>query len=152
MQIPKDLPQFEADSTLILVAGSQSADMYVAHNGSIEETDKIRVETPTYSDREGHFERRSSGKTLGSGSVLENESVDVKVKNEFHNQLEEKLKNIRKEHDVEATILLSPPQDKPSTKEHLPSYIRDTIIGEINGNHIKAHPTEILEKIQKELG
>ncbi len=152
MQIPQDLPQFDTESTLILVAGSQSANMYMASDGSIEEVDKIRVENPSYSDREGHFERRSSGKTLGSGSVLENESVDVKVKNEFHNQLEEKLKNIHKEHSVEATVLLSPPQDKPSTKEHLPTPIQDTIIGEINGNHIKAHPTDILEKIKKELG
>lgn len=149
MQISESLPQFDEASTLILVASKQAADIYIAHEGTIEKISEIRVEKPTYSDREGHFKRRAGGKTLGSGGVYEEK--DKKTKADFYNELEDALNKTLTNHTIEEVIVLSSPQDYPATKEHLPAKIQKAIIAEIDGNYVGDHPDDILSRIQDNL-
>jgi len=147
MEISNKLPQFDHKKTVIIVAGKQAADIYLAYQGEMETQKEIRVETPVYSDREGHFERRSKGKTLGAGSVYEDK--DEKTKADFHNQLQSVLKEIKKQTNFESVIFLRPSQHKQDIKDKLPKVFTDTIDLEIDGNFVGDHPTKILERVDK---
>lgn len=146
MQIPQNLPQFEENKTLIIVASTQSANLYVANNGDIELATEVRTEKIDHDDQEGHFERRSHGKQLGSASAETDESQ--KIKKRFHGNLKEALESLNIE-EMTQTILLSSPQDKADTKKQLPHRLAVTLALEINGNFVGEHPKKILEKINE---
>lgn len=148
MQISENLPQFEETPTLIIVAAKQSADLYLAHDGHLEDLDSIEIDNPQYSDREGHFKRRSKGETLGSGAVYE-ENKEL-VKKDFYNALNDSLKNITSTHNYHEVVLLSPPQNANETKDKLPKEIQNIISLEVNGNYTGQHATKVLEAIQKQ--
>jgi protein required for attachment to host cells len=145
MQISENLPQFKDKKTLIIVASTQSADLYSAFAGEIEQIVEIRTEKLDDDGQKGHFERRSKGQTLGSGGVEKDEHA--KLRDRFNNDLEAALKEIGA--DIEAVILLSSPQDKPTTKEQLPARFEKQLTVEIDGNYVGEHPNKILAHIQK---
>lgn len=146
MQIPQNLPQFEENKTLIIVASTQSADLYIANDGNIELASEVRTEKIDHDDQAGHFERRSHGKQLGSASAETDESQ--KIKERFQSNLKEALKSLSLG-EIKETILLSSPQDKADTKKQLPNQLTDTVILEIDGNFVGKHPKQILEKINE---
>jgi hypothetical protein len=147
MEISNKLPQFDHKKAVIIVAGKQAADIYLAYQGEMKTQKEIRVETPEYSDREGHFERRSKGKTLGAGSVYEDK--DEKTKADFHNQLQSVLKEIKKQINFESVIFLRPSQHKQEIKNKLPKYITNNIVREVGGNFVDNHPDDILKRISE---
>lgn len=145
MQIPQKYPQFEDELTLIIVSGKQAGDLHLARDGKLETVGEIRIEKPQYSDREGHFKRRSKGKSLGSGSPVKQR--DEKAKQDYLRQLQEGLKELRQEADIASTILLAPSQHKEAVKQKLPTYIRNSITSETTGNFVGEHPKDILDRI-----
>jgi hypothetical protein len=148
MQISQHLPTFDV-TTLILVTGGQTADLYVAENKTIEKPAEIEIENPTYSDDEGQFQRGGKGKNFGSGSVKEeNEEL---VKKDFYHKLNDQLKKITNKKQIDTVYFLSPSQDKNETKEKLPTSLQDKISLEIDGNFVGDHPTDILERIDENL-
>lgn len=147
MQISQELPQFENTPTLLLAAGDQAARFYHASDGEIERLDTFTIENPKYSDREGHFERRSGGETLGSGSVLEENKQSVK--NDFYHELQERLATISNEHPFESIILLAPPHSIKDTEAHIQPKFREKIEDRVKGNYVKDHPHELLKRLER---
>jgi hypothetical protein len=147
MEISNKLPQFDHKQALIIVAGKQAADIHHAYQGKLETRKEIRVEKPEYSDREGHFERKSQGKKLGSGSV--HEEPNKKAMQDFRSELQTTLKKLKEDTTVEQVIFMHPSQHKKDLKKKLPTYITDAIDLEIDGNFVGDHPKKILERIDK---
>lgn len=146
MQISNTYPQFTDNKTLIIVASTQSADLYIAHDGEINNVAEIRTEKVDYDDQAGRFERRAGGKTLGSVGVTKDENR--KIKERFHKELKEALDDIDSS-EIAQTILLSSPQDKSDTKAQIPNQLIQTLVLEIDGNYVGEHPDDILEKIKE---
>jgi hypothetical protein len=147
MEISKNLPQFDHKKAVIIVASKQAADVHLAYQGEMKTLTEIRVEKPEYSDREGHFERKSKGKNLGSGSV--HEEPDKKAMQDFRNELQDFLKNLKEKVAIEQVIFMRPSQHKQQLQKKLPTYIKDAIDLEIDGNFVGDHPKKILERIDK---
>lgn len=146
MLIPDNLPQFIENETLIIVASTQAADLHIAYESEIKTVAEVRVESIKHDDHPGKIKRRSHGKDLGSSGLEANE--DKKIKNQFHKKLNDALKNINVS-KIDSVILFSSPQDKKSTKDHLPKDIQKKISLEINGNYVGDHPKDIIEHINK---
>lgn len=145
MKISQKLPQF-SQKTLLIVAGRQSGDLYFAHNGEIDKIDSVRVETPTYSDKEGFFMRVGRGMTLGRWSVLEEPKEETL--NKFLKELKEKIQNFMKEKEVEEIYLFSSDFVRKGLPRVLSSEINQKIVGVFNGNFLKQHPFELIKKIK----
>lgn len=144
MLIPDKFPQFADKKTLIIVASTQAADLHIAHESEIETVAEVRLEKGDQDEQQSHFERRTQGKTLGSGGTEIDETE--KTKKDFYRELAAALEKIDTD-SIEQTILLSSSQDKATTKDKLPTKLQDSIELEINGNYVGEHPNDILARI-----
>lgn len=146
MKISRELPQFEGEKAMVLVTGLQDAKIYVAADGEIEEVESFKTEKIRYSDREGHFETRKGGKVLGSGSVYENKDEE-NVRN-FTKELEAKLVRFRNE-SITKVFLFSPGYVISAIRRALPLSLIAKTEGVVKGNHLDAHPFDILRMINE---
>lgn len=98
MYIKQDLPQFEEQKTLLVVTGSQEALIYIAHNGEMEEKERVEVSHEEYTNKDaGLFKSSSKGVgTMKAGTVYKENFSDHMTK-EFLSRLEEKNKRSIKE-------------------------------------------------------
>ena len=143
MQIKQELPQFKNQATLIITTGKQHAIIYLAKNGEIDKLNEIQIETPTYSDREGHFERRSKNLNIGSGSVYEDDTKEKIVK-DFIKKIEEEIKKFK---DIKQLYCFCPDYMKNYLKEVIDKNIDKSKI--FTGNHTDKHPFKLLETIKE---
>lgn len=148
MQISKELPQFSKRS-LIVVAGSRSAEILKAHEGEIESIDSLNMELPKYSDKEGFFTRSGKGETYGSGSVLEEDKRDFLAK--FTKELAIRVEKAFREDSSESVYLFSPEHMKEMILEKISSEVKERIALEINGNFVEDHPFDLLKMIMDKL-
>ncbi|MFW5888132.1 MAG: hypothetical protein ACOCVY_00245 [Patescibacteria group bacterium] len=150
MRIEQKLPQFSDQKTLIIVTGRQEAVAYIALNGEIKEKERLEVEDPGYSDREGFF--MSSGGTAGTykaGSVYK-ENITQNLTKQFLNQLQEKVKNLVKKEKAETIYLFCPDYMKKEIMSKFPKALKKDIQTIRSGNYIGSHPFVLLEYIKKE--
>ncbi len=148
MQISKELPQFSKIS-LIVVAGSRSAEILRAHEGEIESVDSLKMELPTYSDKEGFFTRSGKGMTFGSGSVLEENKKDFLFK--FTKELGQRVEKAFQENSVENIHLFVPDHMKEMVADALSAEARKAVALTIEGNFVEDHPFDLLRMIKAEL-
>lgn len=144
MKIPNTLEQFTRPS-LLIVTGSQTAKIYLAHDGEITELDAVSVPTPEYSDREGHFMKTGHGEVQGSGSVYE--AKEKPIRDEFLGKLSGTLNSLQHNVDIESIYLFAPEHHLNETKEKLPYQLLEKGVVTIPGNYVKDHPTELVTRL-----
>ena len=142
MKLSKNLDQFEKN-TLILVTSNQTAKFYKAHQGHIDQIHSIEVDTPTFSDDEGHFARSGDGKRYGSGST--EKDVEALARRDFLQKFRLAIDDL--EDNFESVILFSPSHLLPDTLEHLPARIKKNIERTIEGNVVHEPANKIAERI-----
>jgi hypothetical protein len=147
MQIDKNLPQFVNEHALIVVAAKQSAELYAAHNGEIEQLDTFTIERPKPDDVEGHFEQSGHGKTIRAGSSYDPNKYDEKAQSQFLHELGTHLDAVTHEHARDAVYLFVPEHLKNSVQEALPKDIASQIQHIYSGNLTKQHAFELLKRI-----
>lgn len=146
MKISNDFPILQKENALMIVSGKQAGKIYRLRNGKLVERESLEISTPTYSDNEGFFMRRGNGRTMGTGSVLEIDSQLVIT--EYTKQLAKELKSIKRPYD--GIYLFVPKYVSNAVKDALPKTVQKKILREFNGNFIKEHPSELLQKIKNQ--
>lgn len=150
MIIKDNLSIFENKRALLVVAGKQTAKLYLIDSRELELIDLISLPKPTseYTDREGHFEQRSQSGYISSGSVYEPKKEYLFKK--FTRELSDMVARIDKTREISEIYLFSPSYIKNEIKETLKKYSNDKVIMEIEGNFNESHPHELIEKIMLE--
>lgn len=147
MRIPRELPQFNTETALIMVASKQEAHFFKANQGTIEEAGKVKIEKPTYSDREGFFQRSGKGEVLGTGSV--EEIRDDEIEQELLKELQELLDKTKNDSSIDKIYLFAPSYFITKFKKNLPQKLKDKIFMEFQKNVKNFHPTKILKVIDE---
>ena len=135
--------------SIIAVAGSRSAEIFRAHEGEIESIDSIKMELPTYSDKEGFFTRSGKGMTFGSGSVLEENKRDFLSK--FVKELGQRVERALQESSAEEIHLFVPDHMKEMVLEAFSPEARKAVALTIEGNFVEDHPFDLIRMIKAEL-
>lgn len=117
-------------SSLLLVAGKYTAELYSIRDSNVVHIGNIRTESDTYSDHEGFFELRD----------------DFRIKSFLH-LLEERLKTLPY---LQHVYLFAPPESLQKIKDTLPLNLRLKVAGEIKGNFTKRHPVELLHLLTRQ--
>lgn len=147
MKISKDLPGFEKESALLLVAGKHSVTMYLASDGRIEGLESFQVLHPTYSDHEGFAQLSGHGMVFRHNflsELQENATID-----KFLRDIREHLKKHIDFEKPDVYYIYSPKFLSKEMLEVLPKNERENIKEEFLGNFVKSHPFELLEMIKK---
>jgi hypothetical protein len=147
MKIKKELPQFEEERVLVIAAGRQTAEIYLAASGVITRAASLRIPAPRYSDREGFFITSGRGQTYRSGSVYEVKKE--KVGEEFHRILRQELAKIARNSPVDGVYLFVPGYVKNEIRRALPLPLKDKVRAVFEGNHVKKHPSDLLGYLRK---
>lgn len=146
MKISRELPQFNGETALILVAARQDATIYLATDGRIEVGGTVHVEKPVYSDREGYFETRGNGRFYGSGSVYEPKE-DATMRKFLH-ELILRLARILRENKASRVFFFVPSYIQSTLAKGMPKDFQKKIRLVIRGNFSHSHPFDLLDKIQ----
>jgi len=146
MKISENLPQFNNQKALFIVAGKQEAVFYFVADSQAEELKRIRLHKPKYSDKEGYFQRKGRGRIFGSGSVLE--TKNRKLRKDFIKELNNNLQDILGKRDVEEIYLFSPSHMMKSIKKSLPASAFKKLKQSYKGNYCEAHIFKILKKLE----
>lgn len=147
MKIPREFKQFEDEKALLAVTAHQTASFYFASNGEIEEIKDMKIENPTYSDKEGFFIKSGHGDRYASGSVYE--SKDNKVRIDFLNQLESSLKEVVKNRNINKLYLFTPQHLAEETEKNLPYGVRELRVATLTGNFLNFNELDLLKKIKE---
>lgn len=150
MRIKEDLSIFGHKRVLLVVAGKQTAKIYLIDHRELELIDLIALPNPSsqYTDREGHFEQRSVSGYISSGSVYEPKKEYLFKK--FTKELSKMVARIDKTKEISEIYLFSPSYIKNEIKDSLKKYSHDKLIMEIKGNYSEGHPHDLIEKLKKE--
>ncbi len=146
MKISKDLPQFKEEKSLIVVSAGQSAVVYKAHKGFLEELFKTQFFTRPYSDREGFFFRSGRGKRISSGSVYE--PKQEVMHREFFKKLSNSLKDIIKKGYYGRVYLFIPHYLTSMMHKYIPYNLKNIPFDVIRGNFVNENPFKLLLKIR----
>lgn len=150
MKITNKLEQFSEKKVLFLVTGKQDARAYIATNGVIDRVISFRVQKPAYTDNEGRFGNRSRGRSniIQTGNVLR--PVDRSIRLNFRHELNEKIKELIREQDIDEIIFFGPKHYQDETISLLPKRTQSKITAVISGNYFEKHPFELITKWQKQ--
>lgn len=147
MKIPREFKQFEDERALLAVTGHQTASFYFASNGEIEEIKDMKIDNPTYSDKEGFFIKSGHGDRYASGSVYESKGNKVRI--DFLNKLESSLKETVKKRDINKLYLFTPQHLAEDTEKSLPYGVRELHVATLKGNFISFKELDLLGKIKE---
>lgn len=146
MKIKRQLPQFKDSKTLIIVAGQQSAVLYCAYKGEIKEIDRIHIETPVYSDREGFFATRTKRQGVArSGAVYENKKDELN--NRFAKELSNRILKLDKFEKFSQFYLCASRPTVNLILDKMSNPQKNKIAKKTFGNLIELHPFNILERL-----
>lgn len=146
MIISKDFPQFEGETALFIVTGRQEADFLKASSGAIEKVADFTIETPRYSDREGHFKMRGHGMTFASGAVYE--AKKEKILQDFRREFKKTLKKVLADGSPDRIYLYTPDYMVHEAQKLIPRSLNSVPCKIIQGNFYGEHPFELLKKIR----
>jgi hypothetical protein len=149
MKISTALPQFTGECAILMVSGAQDAVFYTAKNGVLSKHKRIAVAAPKYSDNEGFFAARASGRrgdgTLRSGAVRELNKWETR--NSFIKEAATYLKELQLAHDAKRMFVFAPGYMLNALEGHLPKRIQSMIAKHFRGEYAHEHPFRLLEKI-----
>ncbi len=144
MKISENLPQFEKEPSLFVVTGKQDAAFYKAYDGMIERIAAIKVPTPHYSDREGHYRVSSRNSVnISSGGFERRDDYVIK---EFIHELKTHLKSMHA-NDYSKMYVFTPSNVKNDILKAVPAHLRRKTAAVIEGNYYKSTPNYLLKKV-----
>lgn len=143
MFISSQLPQFSDGKALLIVAGKQGADFYMAHQGIIKKTRSFRIDKPTYSERAGARVRGRS--SVGS---LDSINKDKTIAN-FSKKFNETCRALagRENGSIEYVYLFASPSIITQVRECVARFFRREPAQIVNGNFNRLHPFDLLKKL-----
>lgn len=144
MKIPNNLPQFNDEEVLIIVAGRQDAIFYKAGNGTLFRLDAFKIPTPHYSDHEGEFKKRGRGITLSSGGIRELRDEDII--RDFLREFKQRIKKICESSKI---YIFAPNQTKNRITCVLPTKWQKKVWKVAEGNYYYCHPLYIIKRISQ---
>ena len=144
MKIPNAFKIENTEHILLLVAGKQEASFYEIFDRKINHLSTCKVEKPHYSDNEGHFKVRASGRVIRSGSPRELD--DSMVINDFLKKLKDHIKKNISAGDYESVYITVPSHMENIIVESLPVKLKNKIQHQIDGNFFKHEPLDVLKK------
>lgn len=144
MLIEKNLPQFNNEKALLVVASEHIVKFYLAANGKIEDIDSFELSNPQYTDREGFFES-----SLFSGSAYEAKKDYTKKK--LYHQLIEKMKEAQNKFFFQSFFLFSPDSSVRGICEELPNEFSKILKFILVGNYVSEHPFKLLKRIKAKI-
>ncbi|MFB6212889.1 MAG: host attachment protein [Candidatus Magasanikbacteria bacterium] len=150
MQIPKKFRQFKEEPSLLVTTGWQAGKLYFAQDGKIEEIEELKVPHHQYSDKEGHFETRTSGSKEAIHSGAPKEKKKQHIRKEFLRRLIKLIKKVLDSKEVDSLYIFSPAEGLPSLEKKLPTNIREKVKSYYKGNYVKHDVQELLSVIKKE--
>jgi hypothetical protein len=147
MKIPSQLPQFEDERALLVVATRQTAAIHAAHDGQLQTLARIDVPTPVYSDNEGFFTRSGNGMRMGSGSVreLKKEHIQQEFLKLFKPAITEAVTKTK----ADAIYLFVPAHRVNETIEAFPYRTKRLLARTVRGNFSHYSLPELLARIQE---
>ena len=148
MKIQQQLPQFNHENALLIVAGKQTGVLYHAAEGRIEKLEALEEETPRYSDREGFFASGSGAKPFTSGAVYEENKQEIIKK--FAKKLSREADRIVRDKNINAVYLFTPDYTTHELNQDLSREVQSKIKHTFLGNYADLHPFKLLGKIQDE--
>lgn len=128
-----------------MVTGEQDAVFFLVCDGSITRIASFRIEKPTFTDREGHIERRARGAIIASGAVREIRHEDIRIP--FLRLFRESLRHVDRPTPYDAVYVFTPKQLKHMVTNALPTRIRKRLARVILGNHVAEHPLHLIAMI-----
>ncbi len=150
MRIEKNLPQFKNQRSLIVVSGRQEAILYLVENGKIWEKQKIQVEDPGYTDKEGFFKTSTKLEgTMKAGSIYK-ENISYHLTKEFLNKFQEEVKNILVKSKEKGIYLFCPDYMKKEVLKKIPKNFKGMVYMTKLGNYTNSHPFDLLESIRED--
>lgn len=148
MKIRKELPQFTGENALLLVTGEQSAKLYAAKNGIIEEIEPHTIFDPRYTDREGFFAEKRDAE-FASGSVYEPKKLYIRTK--FLHWLRDEVNYLDHKSGFTSIYLFSPDFMAREIYAILSDKICDRVRFSIRGNLVEERPFILLRRIKDEI-
>lgn len=147
MKISKDLPNFEKESAIFLVAGKHSVVLYFAYNGRIEAIEDFKVLHPTYSDHEGFAQVSGHGQVYRHNYL--NELQEDATIEEFLRQIRDQLKRHIGFLKPKTYYVFTPKFLQNSIIETFPKKEQTKVSHKFLGNYVKSHPFELLRMIKE---
>jgi len=145
MKISSELPQFEDQKSLLIVASRQDARFFIAHDGEIVKKGEIHIRTPRFSDESGKYAKRG-GRGRFSGITQARASLKKNAEEELLNELVEKA-GIIFDDDIEKIYLFASPYVVNDIPKKMNKDMKNAIVKSIKGNYTKEHPFELLRMI-----
>ncbi|MEK7097436.1 MAG: hypothetical protein AAB906_01150, partial [Patescibacteria group bacterium] len=130
------------------VTGEQSAKLYAAKNGIIEEIEPHTILNPRYTDREGFFAEKRDAE-FASGSVYEPKKLYIRTK--FLHWLRDEIDHLDHKSKFASIYLFSPDFMTREVYAILPDEICDRIRFNIRGNLVEERPFILLRRIRDEI-
>jgi hypothetical protein len=147
MNIQKQLPQFNKQTALLIVTGSQKGEFYLAAAGVIEKIGAVDEPVENYSDREEFFVSKGGEGDYTSGSVYEpNKQEHIK---KFAKKISGEADRIVREKGVDTVYLFVPDFVIHELNRTLTSRVEEMVQEKFKGNFVEVHPFKLLEKIKK---
>lgn len=146
MYIPMQLLQFNGDTALLVVMGSQRGLLYLASNGQIDIIGTVEQSEARYSDREGHFMHTGHGMQYSSGSVYEDNNIE-RIRRFFKTAAEE-VNRIVRMYGVTHTYVFEPNYAKGAVTETLLPLVNGEVELVRFGNFLHSPATKLIEFIQ----
>jgi hypothetical protein len=150
MKITKELPQFKEEKSLLIVASRFETDFYLAYQGKINKIKDFKFTRPTYSDREGFFASKGSGKIYGSGSVYEPKKE--RIRQEFKREFEKNIKEVLNDDEIDDLYIFCPSYIKNEIKRTLKEAVQRKAKSFFEGDFNNEHPFALLKKIKIKKG
>jgi hypothetical protein len=147
MNIQKQLPQFNKQTALLIVTGSQKGVFYLAAAGVIEEISAVDEPVEKYSDREEFFASKGGEGGYTSGAVYEADKQEH-IK-QFAKKINGEADRIVQEKGIDTVYLFVPDFVIHEFNRTLTSRVKDMVQEKFKGNFVEAHPFKLLEKIKK---
>lgn len=149
MRISQNLPQFNKEKALIIVASEKDAEFYIATNGSIIEIKEFRISRPKYTESEKRF--RAMVKNARSGVVRTESIYEIakeKVEANFLREFKKTIKQIISQYKIDSLYIFSSTYTIGDVLKNLPASAQWGKKFVRKGNFHKKHPFKLLEMIQ----
>jgi len=149
MQIPKEAIRPEK-TTMLVVADTQTAKLYLIKNDEINEIKKIFFPEEHASDKEGGFAQHGASgemQSFGNPPVVPDE--DHLLKDHLCKSLNDELFTRFQNKEFENWFLVAPDYIIKTVQNSMHSYLKESLDKTLAQNLVNEHPLEILKKIYK---
>jgi protein required for attachment to host cells len=148
MQIPNKLPH-PAKPTLLVVADTQTAKIFLIKNDELEEIKKIFFEEERASDKEGGFGQRIGGQmqSFGNPPVIPSEEEHL-LKDHLLKELNEYLFTCFHNKEFEEWYLVAPDYILNTVEQAMHSYLQKALIKKLAANLVNEPPLDIWERLK----